>query len=105
MLRRMMLLLALGSALPAVGCSREEVWRWELPDHFPVPAVPEDNPMSAAKVELGRHLFYDTRLSGDGDISRDVDVGGPAGEDEVEVAGHGSGGGNAVERDLRAGRG
>ena len=26
--------------------------------------VPADNPMSEAKVELGRHLFYDSRLSG-----------------------------------------
>lgn len=31
--------------------------------------VPEDNPMSAAKVELGRHLFYDSRLSRDGTIA------------------------------------
>jgi len=30
----------------------------------PVP-VPADNPMSAAKVELGRMLFWDDRLSGD----------------------------------------
>lgn len=37
---------------------------WKLPAGFPVPKVPEDNPMSVAKVELGRHLFYDTRLSG-----------------------------------------
>jgi cytochrome c peroxidase len=31
--------------------------------------VPADNPMSAAKVELGRHLFYDGRLSVDGSFS------------------------------------
>lgn len=30
----------------------------------PVP-VPADNPMSAAKVELGKKLFFDTRLGGD----------------------------------------
>ncbi len=41
-------------------------WRWNLPAGFPVPAVPADNPMSAAKVDLGRHLFYDQRLSGNG---------------------------------------
>jgi cytochrome c peroxidase len=28
--------------------------------------VPDDNPMSPEKVELGRHLFYDPRLSGNG---------------------------------------
>jgi len=38
-------------------------WVWELPDGFPLPVVPEYNPMTAAGVELGRHLFYDTRLS------------------------------------------
>lgn len=40
-----------------------EPWVWELPAGFPEPHVPADNPMSAAKVELGRHLFYDKRLS------------------------------------------
>ncbi|WP_437934859.1 MbnH family di-heme enzyme [Sorangium sp. So ce341] len=39
---------------------------WGLPPGFPVPKVPEDNPMSSAKVELGRRLFYDRRLSGNG---------------------------------------
>ena len=31
---------------------------------MPAPPVPVDNPMSEAKVELGRHLFFDSRLSG-----------------------------------------
>jgi cytochrome c peroxidase len=39
---------------------------WHLPPGIPVPRVPADNPMSDAKVELGRRLFYDTRLSGNG---------------------------------------
>src|SRR3984885_13090662 len=39
---------------------------WNLPKGFPRPAVPADNPMSAAKVELGRYLFYDKRLSVNG---------------------------------------
>jgi cytochrome c peroxidase len=42
---------------------------WDLPPGFPRPKVPADNPMSAAKVELGRYLFYDTRLSSDGTYS------------------------------------
>lgn len=41
-------------------------WRWELPAGFPAPKIPADNPMTATKVELGRHLFYDTRLSVNG---------------------------------------
>ena len=48
---------------PAPGRGVED-WVWELPAGFPVPKVPEDNPMSQAKVDLGRRLFYDTRLSG-----------------------------------------
>jgi hypothetical protein len=39
---------------------------WKLPRNFPTPRVPADNPMSDAKVDLGRHLFYDTRLSSNG---------------------------------------
>jgi cytochrome c peroxidase len=39
---------------------------WNVPKNFPKPRVPASNPMSEAKAELGRHLFYDTRLSGNG---------------------------------------
>jgi cytochrome c peroxidase len=39
---------------------------WQLPKALPRPRVPADNPLTAAKAELGRHLFYDTRLSGNG---------------------------------------
>lgn len=44
-------------------------WVWRLPRDFPVPKVPADNPMSTAKFELGRYLFYDKQLSGNGKIS------------------------------------
>lgn len=44
-------------------------WSWVLPSGFSIPKEPETNPMSAAKVELGRHLFYDRRLSGNGSQS------------------------------------
>lgn len=36
---------------------------WQLPAGFPYPNVPADNPVTAAKVNLGRYLFYDKRLS------------------------------------------
>src|ERR1700685_3283469 len=39
---------------------------WNLPKGFPRPAVPTINPMSAAKVELGRYLFYEKRISVNG---------------------------------------
>jgi cytochrome c peroxidase len=42
---------------------------WELPPGFPVPKVPADNPVTPDKVELGRRLFYEKRLSGNGEQS------------------------------------
>src|SRR5262245_30834166 len=41
-------------------------YAWSLPQRFPTPRIPADNPMSEAKATLGRFLFYDTRLSGNG---------------------------------------
>jgi len=41
-------------------------FEFNLPEGFPVPLVPADNPMTDEKVELGRHLFYDVRVSGNG---------------------------------------
>jgi cytochrome c peroxidase len=41
-------------------------YQWNLPEGFPKPLVPADNPMTVAKVQLGRYLFYDQRLSGNG---------------------------------------
>lgn len=35
-----------------------------VPLGFPAPPYPEDNVPTAARIELGRHLFYDLRLSG-----------------------------------------
>lgn len=46
-----------------------ESYVWPLPEWMPLPPVPEDNPMSADKVDLGRHLFFDARLSGDGTVA------------------------------------
>jgi cytochrome c peroxidase len=59
--------LALGgfAALAVAGSAYD----WELPRGFPVPRVPADNPMSAAKVLLGRYLFYDARTSVNGTMS------------------------------------
>jgi cytochrome c peroxidase len=48
---------------------RQPAYDWGLPAAMPLPAVPVDNPMSLAKVELGRRLFYDTRLSVNGSTS------------------------------------
>ncbi len=44
-------------------------FRWSLPAGVSPPAVPRENPMSDAKVELGRRLFHDPRLSVNGAFS------------------------------------
>jgi len=44
-------------------------WTWALPRNFPAPRVPRNNPMTPAKVALGRSLFYEPRLSGNGTTS------------------------------------
>jgi cytochrome c peroxidase len=41
-------------------------YHWPLPAGVTPPKVPADNPMSSAKVTLGRRLFYDADLSLDG---------------------------------------
>ncbi len=49
------------------GCDRsspiESDFDWSLRQGFPKPIVPEDNVITNARVELGRHLFYDNNLS------------------------------------------
>lgn len=41
-------------------------FEWILPEGFPAPRIPEGETMTSEMAELGRHLFYDTRLSGNG---------------------------------------
>ncbi|TGL68625.1 MbnH family di-heme enzyme [Leptospira kmetyi] len=42
----------------------QNTYVWNLPPGFPIPAVPASNPMTQEKVDLGRFLFYDKKLSG-----------------------------------------
>jgi cytochrome c peroxidase len=53
----------------ALAHSTHDAFEWQLPPGFAVPAVPPENPMSLQKVELGRRLFYDKRLSDNGTYS------------------------------------
>ncbi|HEX4975766.1 MAG TPA: cytochrome c peroxidase, partial [Pseudomonadales bacterium] len=39
---------------------------WRVRQDLPLPVEPVDNPITEEKFQLGRHLFYDTRLSGNG---------------------------------------
>ena len=57
----------LGLALPMALSG--QTYTWNLPKGFPKPPVPADNPTTAAQVELGRYLFYDTRMSVNGKSS------------------------------------
>jgi len=54
-----------GATATALGSA----YQWNIPAWLPPPPVPDDNPMSEIKVELGRHLFYDERLSADATVS------------------------------------
>ena len=66
-------LIAIGVLAVAIGAfwalTYDDSYEWQLPADVPPPVVPEDNPMSATKVELGRWLFNDTRLSGNETMS------------------------------------
>ena len=81
MVIRCVLATAITMMLSVVGCDyglkaknaanleRQGEFVWLVPEGFPIPTVPADNPMTWDKVELGRQLFYDSRLSGDGSVS------------------------------------
>jgi cytochrome c peroxidase len=57
-------LIAAGATFIVVDARAADApYDWHLPRGFPTPAVPADNPMSDAKVALGRRLFFEPRLS------------------------------------------
>jgi cytochrome c peroxidase len=59
-------LLVAAAVLSRSATAQDGAYRWNLPPGVAPPPVPSDNPMSAAKVALGRRLFYDADLSIDG---------------------------------------
>jgi cytochrome c peroxidase len=68
-MKKVLLLVAALGAVSFWWLIRTSEWDWDLPADMPPPQVPADNPMNAAKVELGRWLFYDKRLSGNETMS------------------------------------
>ena len=68
-LRRLACTATLAASSVVLLAAAGQAWHWPLPDWVPPPAVPADNPMTADKVALGRHLFYDKRLSADGTMA------------------------------------
>lgn len=65
----MIRLVVIAVLLLGIGGAHAEDYVWRIPEWLPKPAVPQGNAMSMAKVELGRHLFYEKRLSLDGTFS------------------------------------
>jgi cytochrome c peroxidase len=61
--------LAMAAATLFLAAFAQPSWHWDLPAGVTPPPVPADNPMSVAKVELGRRLFYDADLSVDGTLA------------------------------------
>ncbi|MGH9908830.1 MAG: cytochrome-c peroxidase, partial [Pyrinomonadaceae bacterium] len=62
-------------AILIAGCNRQSAPVGFQPEILPLPQqlttyepmpIPEDNPLTPEKVALGRQLFFDERLSGDG---------------------------------------
>lgn len=75
-MKRHLAAIAVGAALLIPACKRQEqasarVESSQLAAFAPLPAAMESpaNPLTAAKVDLGRALYYDTRLSRDRDLS------------------------------------
>ncbi len=74
-----LLLLLLAAILPGCGGhsstqiddggANQTEFQWRLRAGIPLPLEPPDNPISEAKFQLGRHLFFDERLSGNGNQS------------------------------------
>ena len=53
-----------------VGCSPKPTpYQWNVPQGFPAPNVPADNPITYEKIELGKALFFEPSLSGNGAMS------------------------------------
>jgi len=73
----MKIILCIVLGLFIAGCAKvdgsldpvEGEFRFKNFPGFPAVPVPSDNPMTAAKVELGRHLFFDRRFSRDSSVS------------------------------------
>ena len=64
----LLMLLPAGAAGAAEPLPTPEQVKSVIGHPGPVP-VPPDRPLSAARVALGKQLFSDTRLSGDGSVS------------------------------------
>lgn len=63
------ILLSLMTLCFSLSSTLAEDFQIELPAGLPELEVPGDNPLTKAKVELGKQLYFDTRLSADNTVS------------------------------------
>ena len=72
---QLLLIITLGVFLSACGSKSDEQpapapFTFTTPDHFGNSfTIPDDNPMTEAGIDLGRHLFFDKRLSRGNQVS------------------------------------
>lgn len=51
------------------SCDKKTAYELNIPKHFPIPEIPEDNQLTISRVELGKRLFFDPLLSKDSTVS------------------------------------
>ena len=75
MIRKPVFILLLSLLSLLLSCVKDKVefiptpYNLKVPDHFPQMPIPVDNPLTNEGVLLGRHLFYEKKLSRDNSIS------------------------------------
>jgi cytochrome c peroxidase len=60
---------ALAPGAPAQGKAAPEKFEFKVPLGLRELKIPEDNPLTKEKIELGKQLYFDPRLSRDGTVS------------------------------------
>jgi len=65
--RALAALLGVLALSPSCAAETAKEYEWAVPLGWAPPPVPAENPMTAAKVHLGRLLFYSKQLSGNGE--------------------------------------
>jgi len=72
-MRRLVLTYFMVSVVVLIGCTETQqpdtTSNYPVPKGFPDLVVPTDNPLNDAKIELGKFLFYDKKLSSDNNIA------------------------------------
>jgi cytochrome c peroxidase len=62
-------LLVVSAIVGIAAVAMAQTFEIPVPDGVLPPEVPEDNPPTAAKVDLGKKLYFDTRISTDGTVA------------------------------------